>query len=95
MTLNPSDYNFWWKEYPMFTQWALQKDILFIPKEYSEEEQGNSLTSKVYLLMKRLRQDYHTLMSMDSEELDEFFNIELEMIKKEQKDMENSKNNTL
>lgn len=87
MTLNPSDYKFWEKEYSMFTQWALQKDILFLPKELAETESDKqwNLTSKTYILMKRLGQNYDTIMKMSSDERDELFNMEMSLIKEESK----------
>lgn len=87
MTLNPSEYKLWEKEYPMFIQWALQKDVLFLPKELSEteEEKQWSLTSRIYVLMKRLGQSYETIMKMSAEERDELFDLEMSLIKEESK----------
>lgn len=91
MTLNPCEYYFWHKEYPMFTQWAVQKGILFIPKEVAEDEEEKQydLTSKAYILMKRLGQDYDKIMSMDAEERDKLFEMEMKLIKEEAKQNEN------
>lgn len=75
----------------MFTQWAVQKGILFIPKEVAEDEEEKQydLTSKAYILMKRLGQDYDKIMSMDAEERDKLFEMEMKLIKEEAKQNEN------
>ena len=39
MTFNPTEYYLWYKEYPMFALWAIQKSALFIPKEVSEDDE--------------------------------------------------------
>lgn len=90
MTLNPSEYYFWHKEYPMFCQWAVRKDILFLPKETAEDEEEKKydLTSKAYILMKRLNQGYDRIMSMDAEERDKLFEMEMKLIKEETKQNE-------
>lgn len=85
MTFFPTDYRFWYKEYPQFCQWAIQKDTLFFPKELSEDENQYDLTSKAYVLMKRLGQDYSRIMLMDTEERDRLFNMEMDLIREEQK----------
>ena len=86
MTFNPTEYHFLYKEYPQFSQWALPKGILFNSRENDEDEFGEyDLTSKAYLLMKRLGQDYNRIMLMDSEERDKFFRMEMEVIKEENK----------
>lgn len=91
MTFNPAEYYFWHKEYPMFSQWAVQKDILFLPKEMAEDEEEKryDLTSKAYILMKRLNQSYDRIMSMDAEERDRLFEMEMKLIKEEAKQNEN------
>lgn len=93
MTLNPAEYHYWYREYPVFLNWAIHKDILFLPKEVAEteEEKQYDLTSKAYILMKRLGQDYDKIMNMDAEERDKLFDMELTLIKKEAK--ANEKNN--
>lgn len=93
MTLNPSEYHFWHKEYPMFCQWAVHKDILFLPKEMAEDEEDKQydLTSKAYILMKRLNQSYDRIMSMDAEERDRLFEMEMKLLKEEAKQNENNK----
>lgn len=89
MTFSPSDYHFWHKEYPQFIQWAMQKGALFLPRETAEEQDNQyDLTSKAYILMKRLGQDYSRIMCMDSEERDKIFRMEMDLIKKEQKQNE-------
>ena len=92
MTFNPTEYYLWYKEYPMFILWALEKGILFIPKEVSEDDeelQKWDLTSKVYVFMKRLGQDYNRVMLMDADERDKLFELELKLIKEEAKNREN------
>ena len=89
MTFSPSDYHFWHKEYPQFTQWAMQRGALFLPRETAEEQDNQyDLTSKAYILMKRLGQDYSRIMCMDSEERDKIFRMEMDLIRKEQKQNE-------
>lgn len=89
MTFSPSDYHFWHKEYSQFTQWAMQKGALFLPRETAEEQDNQyDLTSKAYILMKRLGQDYSRIMCMDSEERDKIFRMEMDLIRKEQKQNE-------
>ena len=87
MTLDPAGYQFWHKEYPMFSQWATQKGILFLPKEIAEDEELKryNLTSKAYVLMKRLNQSYDRIMSMDAEERDMLFEMEMQLIEEEKK----------
>ena len=87
MTFNPTEYHLWYKEYPMFNLWAVQKGILFFPKEYAEDDELGKydLTSKSYILMKRLGQDYNRIMLIDSEDRDKFFKMEMELIKEESK----------
>lgn len=87
MTLEPSAYHFLEREYPMFILWAINKDILFFPRNIAEvdEDKQYDLMSKLYVLMKRLGQSYETLMLMDEEERDTFFDMELKLIKEEAK----------
>lgn len=89
MTFNPTEFRFWHKEFPMFSLWATSRGILFMPKEFSEEGTSSQydLTSKIYLFMKRLSQDYKTILMMDSEERDKLFEMELRMIEEESKDV--------
>ena len=93
MTFNPNEFYYWYKEYPMFALWAVQKGILFIPKEYFEEDELKQwdLTSKAYIFMKRLGQDYNRVMLMDSEERDRIFEMEMRLIQEENK--QNKENN--
>lgn len=94
MTFNPTEYYLWYKEYPMLTLWAVQKGILFIPKEVSEDEFKKwDLTSKAYIFMKRLGQDYNRVMMMDADERDKLFEMEMKLIKEEQKQKENLNKN--
>ena len=87
MTFNPTELHIWYKEYPMFTLWATHRGILFLPKELSEDDelQKYDLTSKAYIFMKRLGQDYNRVMLMDSKERDKIFKMEMELIKEEAK----------
>lgn len=87
MTFSPAKYHLWNKEYPMLCLWAIQKGILFPPKENAEDEDDRKydLTSKTYILMKRLGQDYRTIMNMDAEERDSLFEMEMKLIREEQK----------
>lgn len=90
MTFNPTEYHYLVKEYPMLTLWAMQKGILFLPKEISEDDEFNKydLTSKAYIFMKRLNQNYETVMLMDADERDELFKMEMRLIKKEAEEKE-------
>lgn len=87
MTFNPAEYHLWHKEYPMFSLWAIPKGILFLPKEVAESEEVKQydLTSKAYILMKRLGQDYDKILLMDAEERDRLFEMEMKLIKEEAK----------
>lgn len=87
MTLSPAEFQLWHREYPMFMLWAIQKGILFMPKEYAEtdEDKKHDLMSKVYVLMKRLGQSYSQIMSMDADERDLFFEMEMKLIQEEAK----------
>lgn len=87
MTLNPSEYRLWQREYPMFSLWAIPKGVLFLPKEVAEDEDVKryDLASKAYILMKRLGQDYTTIMKMDAEERDTLFEMEMKLIEEENK----------
>lgn len=87
MTFNPAEYQLWHKEYPMFCSWAVQKGILFPPKEMAEDEEDKKydLTSKAYILMKRLGQSYDVIMNMDALERDTLFEMEMKLIREEQK----------
>lgn len=92
MTFCPDVYQLWYKEYPMFTQWSESKGILFQPKELAEDaDKQYDLTSKAYILMKRLGQDYETILQMDATERDMLFTMEMDLIKKESEDRD--KNN--
>lgn len=95
MTFNPTEYYLWYREYPMFNLWAVQKGILFIPKEVSEDDEFKKwdLTSKAYIFMKRLGQDYNRVMLMDADERDRLFEMEMKLIKEEQKQKENLNKN--
>ena len=74
----------------MFSLWAIVRNVLFIPKEVSEDDELRKwdLTSKAYIFMKRLGQDYNRVMLMDSEERDKLFEMEMKLIKEEQKQNE-------
>ena len=89
MTLNIGIAKFVNREYPMFGLWALRRDTLFLPKDISRDEDDPnseeyySLTSQVYFLMKRLRQQYSEIMLMDTEDRETFFHMEMEVLNKE------------
>jgi hypothetical protein len=87
MTLSPDTVHLWHKEYPMFWLWAKDKDILFLPKAVSEEDESKQydLTSKMYILMKRLKQNYETILTMPVEERDLLFDMEMKLIEEEHK----------
>lgn len=91
MTFNPTDYFAWERRYPRFTDWAIKHDVLFFPKEITEEigEEHVDLTSKIYILMKRLGQDYETIMRMDAEERDKFVELEVKLMENEKKKYDN------
>ena len=93
MTFNPTEYYLWYKEYPMFSMWANSKDVLFIPKEVSEDEEFKKwdLTSKAYIFMKRLGQDYNRFMLMDADERDRIFEMEMKLIEEEKKQADKNK----
>lgn len=93
MTFNPTECHLWYKEYPMFILWAARKGILFLPKEVAEDEEFKKydLTSKVYIFMKRLHQSYETVMLMDADERDKLFEMEMQLIKEENKHKEELK----
>lgn len=94
MTLSPAEYRLWQREYPMFSLWATTRGILFLPKEVAEEDDSPEkydLVSKAYILMKRLGQDYNTIMTMPTEERDRLFSMEMELIKKEAEQTEQKK----
>lgn len=86
MTFKSDEYRLLYKEYPMFCLWAVTRGILFLPRNIAESEDDfkhHDLTSKVYILMKRLHQRYNEIMSMDSDERDTFFEMEMKLIKEE------------
>lgn len=86
MTFKSDEARLLYKEYPMFCLWAVTKGILFLPRNLAESEDDfkhYDLTSKVYLLMKRLHQRYGEIMLMDSEERDAFFEMEMKLVKEE------------
>lgn len=94
MTLNPADVQLLQREYPMFSLWASSRDILFLPREVAEENDSNEkydLVSKAYILMKRLGQDYNTIMNMPTDERDRLFSMEMELIKEEAKQADQKK----
>lgn len=63
-----------------FGDWArLSINSLFLPKR----EPNYSLSSIAHLFMKRLHQKYDDVMQMDEDIRDELFNIEHEIIQKE------------
>lgn len=86
MTFKSDEVRLYHKEYPLFCLWAVTKGILFLPRQIGEdtsEFSGYDLTSKVYILMKRLHQRYVEVLQMDSDERDAFFEMEMKLIKEE------------
>ena len=78
----------------MFSLWASSRDIFFLPREVAEENDSNEkydLVSKAYVLMKRLGQDYNTIMNMPTDERDRLFSMEMELIKEEAKQADQKK----
>lgn len=65
-----------------------------MPKEISEDDESKKwdLMSKVYIFMKRLGQNYNSVMLMDADERDRIFEMEMQLIKEEQKQKESIKN---
>lgn len=88
MTLSPDGTYLVEKNSPRATDSLLGG--LFLQKErYKEEtDEKYDLTSKIYLLMKRLHQNYQQILMMSIEEREKFFNLELELIKEENKQKE-------
>lgn len=88
MTFNPTDYQFWFKEYPMFNLWAINAGTLFLPKEFSEDDEFKKydLTSKAYIFMKRLGQDYNRFLLMEEDERNKLFEMEMQLIKEQAKE---------
>ena len=85
-----------YRDYAMFTMWLFSKSdkLLFFPRELLEENDlyRYDLTSKAYLFMKRLHTDYNTFMSMDAEDRERIFRMEMDLIAKENKKAEEHKN---
>lgn len=93
MTFNPAEFRFWYRDFPAFFQWAMRRDVLFPPKEIADD--GNSaydLTSKMYVLMKRLGQSYETIMNMPAEERDKIFEMEIQLMEEEAKQAKEKNN---
>lgn len=70
----------------MFCLWAVTRGILFQELDSAADENDfkhYDLTSKVYILMKRLHQRYSEIMLMDSDERDAYFAMEMELVKEE------------
>lgn len=86
MTLSPDGKFLFEKTSPMATEMLLGG--LFLGKEaYGDEtEERYDLTSKIYLLMKRLHQGYQQILMMPAKERDKLFNTEVELIKEESKE---------
>lgn len=95
MTFRSDEYRLLYREYPMFTFWAITKGILFLPRQFAEAEDDYGkydLTSKLYVFMKRLHQSYQTVMLMDAEERDRLFQMEMKLIEEEHKKAEEANN---
>lgn len=95
MTFSPDVYQLLIKDYPMFIQWSMTKDLLFFPKGFDkEEDEQYDLTSKIYVMMKRLSQSYFEILKMDSDERDKIFELELKLIEEERKQQEQENGRT-
>lgn len=95
MTFSQEDAKPLYRDYPMFMQWILSKDIrlLFFPREILESNElyKYDLTSKAYLFMKRLHTDFNTFMRMDETTRERIFRMEVDLIEKENKAAEEAK----
>ena len=69
----------------MFSLWAIARGILFFPRQVGDDGEfaNYDLTSKIYILMKRLNQHYDSILRMDSVERDKFFTMEMQLMKEE------------
>jgi len=93
MTLSPERLFAHYKDVPMFSLWAVRRDNLFNDKFYiSDEGQKFDLVSEVYILMKRLSQDYEVIMRMPMSERRCYFILEHKLIEEERKENEKHKN---
>lgn len=93
MTFGSSEYHAWYRDYPLFSFWGVRHDRLFFDKSFSQkgEYAEYNLTSKAYIFMKRLGQDYKTIMLMASDERDELFEMEMKLIEEEKKQNDEAK----
>lgn len=84
-----------YRDYAMFSMWLFARSdkLLFFPREMLEENDlyRYDLTSKAYIFMKRLHTDYKTFMSMDAEDREKIFHMEMDLIQKENKEAEEHK----
>lgn len=87
MTFGSSTYWAYYRDCPMFSFWGIKHGNLFFPKSVTQtgEYAEYDLTSKAYVFMKRLGQDYKTIMLMESTERDEIFAMEMKLIEEEKK----------
>jgi len=90
MTFSPDEYKLVYKDSPMFTQKDIEGKFLFNPKSKEDSTEQYGLVSKMYVLMKRLNQNYKEILLMDSGERDELFEMEMKLIEEENKE-QNSK----
>lgn len=89
MTFRPDEYQLVIREYPMFSLWAVSRDVLFLHPLEEDEDESYDLMTKVYILMKRLGQSYMQILTMDPDDRDELFRMEMKLIKEEAKQKEN------
>lgn len=89
MTFRPDEYQLVTREYPMFSLWAVPQDVLFLHPLEDDEDESYDLMTKVYILMKRLGQSYMQILTMDPDDRDELFRMEMKLIKEEAKQKEN------
>ena len=82
------------REYPTFTQWALPRNALFIPKWVFEEDDDKRYdeTSKMYLLMRKLNQSYSDIMQMETSLRDKLFDMEMKYMREKEKQLNDNNN---
>ena len=92
MTFSPESVKLINREYSAFTQWAIPRNALFIPKWAFEENEDKRYdeTSRMYLLMSRLHQPYHDIMTMDLKTRDALFDMEMDALKKRKEELDKS-----
>lgn len=94
MTFGSSEFHPWVRVFQMFSFWGIRHGNLFYPRNAfgGEGFAQYDLTSKIYIFMKRLGQDYRTVMLMDADERDKLFEMEMTLIEEEKKQKEELSN---